>query len=173
MTTTSAVIKGLADVIEKKIVANQIFWPAGRDLQAAPTVHRYVLPLNQDREEKNKPYIIIKFDEETQEINDPAGDESLLKLELIVGVCSDSEDVQTGMECIAAAVEWLEIELKNTMPIDDWAVLKRVKKKIPLEQPIPVYQGYLRLEYSYYKPIARMELEDEHHDYEENGNYGG
>lgn len=157
MATTSTIIKALADEIRRKMEISRIVWPAGRGEKASPAVHRYVLPLNQNREDKNKPYIVIKFEEESQLLEDGTVDESLLKLELVVGICSDSEDVQTGMEQIMSAVEWLEIELKNTLPVGEWAALKRIGKKVPLEQPIPVFQGYLYLEYGYYKPIMRIE----------------
>lgn len=157
MATTSTIIKALADEIRRKVEENRIVWPAGRGKEAPPAVHYYALPLNQGREDKDRPYIVIKFEEEIQEIAESAVDESILRLELVVGICSDSQDAKTGMEQIMAAVEWLEIELKNTLPVGEWAALRKTQKKVPLEQPIPVFQGYLHLEYGYYKPILRYE----------------
>lgn len=155
MATTSTIIQALKAEIEQKIAEKGLFWPAGREKAVAPKVHSYTLPLNQKREEKDWPYIVIKFDEETQNLDDGTVDVSTLRLELIVGICSDSEDVQTGMKKIMAAVEWVEIELKDIVCVDDQATLKKVRKKIALEQPFPVFEGRLFLEYEYYKPIFR------------------
>ena len=52
-----------------------------------------------------------------------------------------------------AELEKIELFLKDNSILDGATTLKKIKKVVPKEQPIPYLEGSIMLEYDYYKPI--------------------
>lgn len=153
MTTTADVIKIVSNMLKEISKQKDFVLPAGRNLLETPQIYQYFLPLNLKKEYKNSPYIVVGFGGEEQELWEST-DESDLKINLTLGFCADDEDLAENVEILLAALEKIELFLKDNAILDGTTMLKKIKKLIPKEQPIPYLEGQIMLEYSYYKPVA-------------------
>ena len=121
-----------------------------------PAVHKYFLPPRNVRDQSEKAYIIVQLGKEKQDLQEPT-DESHIHFQIVMGIYHDSKEIAEGMDTLVSALERLEIEIKNILLLGECAELKTIEKEIPYEQPIPYYEGIIKLAYSYYKPVLRPE----------------
>lgn len=139
-------------MLEKIIQSKDFVLPAGRNKLETPQIYQYFFPLKQNPENKNSPYIVIGFGDEEQTLWEST-DESTIKINLILGFCADDEDLAENVEILLSALEKIELIFKDNAFLDNTTILRKVKKTISNEQPIPYLEGKIDLEYTYYKPI--------------------
>lgn len=154
--TTSELMQLLVCVVNN-IAQAQDFVFAGENGQLSnPTVYKYFLPPRNKHEQSKKSYIVVQLGKEKQDLQEPT-DESHINFQIVLGIYHDSLEIDEGMDALVIALEWLETEIKNIVLLGDIAELKTIEKDIPHEQPIPYYEGVIKLAYSYYKPVLRPE----------------
>lgn len=152
MATTVGIIRTLKNMLEMFAQEKDFKLPAGKNKLEYPSIYKYFFPLKADKEKKNDPYIVITFSEEEQSLWETT-DESNLKVSLIIGICADDEDLEENIEILMAVLEKIELFLKDNSILDGATTLKKIKKVVQKEQPIPYLEGSIMLEYDYYKPI--------------------
>lgn len=156
MLTTSKVIQLLYDEVQA-IAQDADFVFAGEKGELShPVVYKYFLPPRNKIEQTKRAYIALQLGKERQEMQQDT-DVSDIHFQLVFGLYHDSVEIAEGLDTLVSALERLEIKLKNIDLFENNAEMVSIEKEIKPEQPIPYFEGIIKLNYTYYKPVKRYE----------------
>lgn len=156
MLTTSKLIQLLYDVVQAIAQEADFVFAGEKEEMSNPVVYKYFLPPRNKMEQTKRAYIVLQLGKERQEMQQDT-DESDIHFQLVFGLYHDSFEIAEGLDTLVSALERLEIKLKNVSQLDNNAELVSIEKEIKPEQPIPYFEGVIKLNYTYYKPVKRHE----------------